>query len=469
MKKLKIFLIAVAIASGGYYYYSQENNKIIDGDIYTLNNKVYSVLSNKEVSGYILTKNWENTIYTKYKNGVITSEKEVDEKSQLISDKNFNKLGLLEGKTFRLLNGQKSTFTYKNNILNGKSEIENMEINFTDGASSGENTLVKSFYKNIKYKNGVPDFLELEIPTLNYPKNLLANKIAVPTKFTGGIFTLEISQMKLSEYEDGVLKRERRYEDDTFFRNGYGLVGLKLDDMLYHANGKIKQIFLYRNGLLTDIVSLNENEERDGIFFKRSSDSYTLTIKNYKNNILNGKYEEYYLDKNKKIAKLSGVYKNGVYSGQYLNGEKIENYLNGFKVEDLNLDEVLNDKIVVVENFKVVLPDNFTGFNRNYSKPSVIDEYKNGQLIKEYSFNEYFEPTIKEFKEDGGYTLSVFNSGLIYTQKEFDKFNIENGTSVEYFHDGPCTKTVSNIVNGEKNGESIHYHGDKIIKIGETK
>lgn len=138
-------------------------------------------------------------------------------------------------------------------------------------------------------------------------------------------------------------------------------------------------------------------------------------------------------------------------------------------MEDLNLDEVLNDKITVVENFKVVLPDNFTGFNRNYSKPSVIDEYKNGQLIKEYSFNEYFEPTIKEFKEDGGYTLSVFNSGLIYTQKEFDKFNIENGTSVEYFHDGPCTKTVSNIVNGEKNGESIHYHGDKIIKIGETK
>lgn len=463
MKKLKTFLLAVAIATGGYYFYSQQTNKIIDGDIYILNNKVYSVLTNKKVSGYILSKTWGNTIYKKYINGVISSEKEVDENSKLVSEKNFNKLGLLEGKSFIGYKDVPSTFTYKNNILNGQSEVDNMTINFTDGASSGENTLVKTFYKNINYINGVPDFLQLEIPSSDYPKKLLSNTFAVPEKYTGGIFTLQPSQMTLSEYENGILKRERLYEDDTFYRNGYGLVGLKFRDQTYYDSGKLKQIFEYRNGLLEEVISLNEKEERDGLFFKKSTYSYNITVRNYENGTLNGKCETYLLDKNKNVVKVSGFYKNGVYSGQRLNENKIENFLNGFRVENLNLDEVLNDKMVVVEHFKGVLPDNFTGFNRKYSNPSVIDEYKNGQLIKEYSFNQYLEPTIKEFKEDGGYTLNTYNFGVILTQKEFDKFGVENGDFTEYFYNGPCTKTTGKMVNGEIVGETTHYHGDRII------
>ncbi len=460
MKKLKIILPIIVILTGIYYFYPNEEKKYIEKDIYFVNNKAYSIFTDKEISGYVKSENYSGTSYREYKKGRVLSEKIVDSNLKMISKKTFDINGLLEGKSSTLMNGEGYDLEYKNNILNGKSKIKNIEINFVDGTLNGKSMLPQDSYSNfnnqVTFKNGVPDFIELEIPTSEYPKKILVDEIEVPDKFTGGIIQTKSAETILLEYVDGELTRERTYEGI------YSLIGLKLKDTIYSKDKKIIKILNYRNGILLNLTTFNDKGEIDGTFFERDLYSEEFKIKNYKNGFLNGKTKKYYMSKDKKIQEISGIYKIGILSGQYLNYNKVENFLNGFKVNDLDLNKVLKDKEVVIESFKDI-PKNFTGFNVD-SITFRVNEYRDGKLIREYTINNNLETEVKEFKDNGGYDFNLYSpEGVIKVIREIDKHDVHNGKYIEYFYGGDaCTKTEGVIINNNPLGKFVHYHGDKI-------
>lgn len=465
MKKIKLILVLIGLLAGGYYFYWKNENKHLSKDIYFLNNKVYSVFTDKEVSGYVTKNEWEGTIYTKYKDGVAQSEKVIDKNLKLVSKKNFNPQGLLDGKSYNVSRDEVISLNYKNNILNGLSDIRNLTIDFVDGAINGKNLLIDHLNpesaKQINYKNGIPDFITLVLPSSEHPKDMLVNVMGVPNDYTGGIITIKKSSIVINEYNKGKLKRERIYKNDSQYRNG--LTGLKLQDTAYFTNGEVENSLIYEDGLLKNLTSYNEKGQRHGISYEKNWYSNEFLIKTYENGILNGNYEKHYINKEGKIDKLLGFNKLGIFSGQNLNCEEVENYLNGFRVKELDLNIIKNSKKVIVENLKEI-PENFTGLNKD---GGVIYEYKEGKLIKEYIVPQYSEDiTVKEFKDDGGYYFNLYSFGRIQSEREMDKNGVKNGRYVDHFYEGKsCTKTTGTLVNNKMQGESIHYHGDEVKYI----
>lgn len=466
MKKIKVLLIPMAFLMGSFYFYLQDKKPHLNEDVYFFNNKGYSIFTDKEISGYTLTQELTGKVYREYEDGVLQSEKIIDKDSKLVSNKRFNSIGLLSGKVYKSIDKKIYGFMYKNNILNGISEIENSRIDFIDGSINGKNLIFQYSDANkkqqINYKNGVPDFINLELPVIEYPKKILVNEMSLPERYSGGVMYIRPTEIVLLQYEDGILQRKRAYENEGFY---YGTLGLKMSDITYFKTGETKQELLYEGGVLKTLRTFNEKGELDGISYDSSLYSNEFEIKKYQKNILNGEYQKYYLDLNNQIKKLNGVYKMGIFSGQALNFYKIENFLEGFRVENLDLDSVKTD--FSIKQFDEV-PKDFTGFNRGVStnNNSVINEYKNGKLIKEY-IADYYEMSAKEFKGNGGYYLNIYNSlGFIQKEMEVDKDEVCNGKNIEYFYyDNSCTKTVGNLINGNLDGKYIHYHGDKIIYI----
>ncbi|MGL4687683.1 MAG: hypothetical protein ACRCVS_03235 [Fusobacteriaceae bacterium] len=478
MRRYNAILLGLLIIGIGYYFYSKEE-KYSDTEVYFVEGKAHSLSTDKKISGEILSKNDIGVYYRKYKKGIIKSEKIVDENLELIEKISFNNLGLLEGELYDNsqynVNGTKQILNYKNNILQGKNEVGNNIIYFIDGTINGINPFAEypEFDGTINYKKGIPDFIELDIPSSEYPKKLLLN-VPIPEKFSGGIFqTLKKDSqdiMKLSEYQEGLLTRERIYSNEISKLNEVisleTLVGIKYEDIFYYKNGKINKKFTYnKNGILENLISFNSNGEKEGLFIENEIDKKVETIiLNYNDNILNGKYEKYSIAEDNKIKKLFGFYKLGIFSGQRADYGKIENYVNGFKTENIDLDKIIEKEKIVIEELEEI-PEKFTGFNRDGF--SVINEYVEGKLFKQYYFkgDTKTRTETKEMKDNGGYTYDTYDYGLISTQKEFDEFNIQNGKYIEYYYQGEssCTKTISNIVNGKLLGESIHYHDDERV------
>lgn len=467
MKKIKILLPIVAFLIGGYYFYWKDKEPSLNKDVYFFNNKAYSIFTDKEITGYTLTQELGGKVYREYKDGVLQFEKIIDKDSKLVSNKRFNSLGLLSGKVYKSIDKKTYGFMYKNNILNGTSEVENSKIDFTDGSINGKNLIFQYSDANkkqqINYKNGVPDFVNLKLPTIEYPKKILVNEMSLPERYSGGVIYIRPAEIVLLQYEDGILQRKRAYENEDFY---YGTLGLKMRDITYFKTGQTKQELLYEGGVLKTLRTFNEKGELDGISYDSSLYSNEFEVKKYQNNILNGESQQYYLDLNNQVKKLNGFYKMGIFSDQALNFYKIENFLDGFKVENLDLNSAKTD--FSIKQFDEV-PKDFTGFNREVSSSdnsSIINEYKNGKLIKEYS-PDYYETSVKEFKENGGYYLNIYNSlGFIQKEMEVDKDEVWNGKNIEYFYyDNSCTKTVGRLANGDLEGKYIHYHGDKIICV----
>lgn len=467
MKKIKILLPIVAFLIGSSYFYWKSKEPSLNKDIYFFNNKGYSISTDKEITGYTLTEELRGKVYREYKDGILQSEKVIDKDSKLISNKKFNSLGLLSGKAYKLIDKKTYEFMYKNNILNGTSEIENSKINFTDGSINGKNLIFENSDANkkqqINYKNGVPDFINLKLPSTEYPKKILVNETSLPERYSGGAIYIRPAEIVLVQYEDGILQRKRAYENEDFY---YGTLGLKTRDITYFKTGQTKQELMYEGGVLKTLRTFNEKGELDGISYDSNLYSNEFEIREYQDNVLNGESQQYYLNSDNQIKKLNGFYKIGIYSGQTLNFDKIENFLNGFKVENLDLNLVKTT--FSIEELDQI-PEDFTGFNRGVSASDsslVINEYKNGKLIKEYS-PDYYETSVKEFKEDGGYYLNIYNSlGFIQREMEVDKDEVWNGKNIEYFYyDNSCTKTVGNLVNGELSGKYMHYHGDKVVSV----
>ncbi|MGL6064699.1 MAG: hypothetical protein ACRC0S_06410 [Fusobacteriaceae bacterium] len=470
MKRYTAILLGLMIAAIGYYFYTKEK-EYLTTEVYILEGKLYSLFTDKKISGVILNKSYNRVHYKKYKNGIIKSEKIVNENMDLIKKNSFNNLGLLEGKfydksKYNSNNGMEQYLSYKNNILQGKSIIADKTFYFIDGTINGTNYLDKHsrFGNKISYKEGIPDFIELDIFNSEYPKELLFNE-SVPEKFNGGILeTLKHEAkdvLKLSQYKDGNLVRRRIYNNGN---DRLELIGLKIEDTFYHENGKIRKIYTYdKDGTLMSLNSYDINEIKDGLFIEdRTFD--VIKVLNYSNGILNGMYEEYFVTEDNKIEKLSGFYKLGIFSGQSLNYGKIENYLNGIKVDEIDLDKIIKEEKIVIEELKKI-PENFTGFTRDAS--SIISEYAEGKIFKQYFIKGQNKSLteVKEMKDNGGYIYRTYNYGILMSQREFDEFNIENGKYIHYYSQGRDrhSKVISNVTNGKVLGESICYNANEEV------
>lgn len=101
MKKIKILLPIVAFLIGGYYFYWKDKEPSLNKDVYFFNNKAYSIFTDKEITGYILTQELGGKVYREYKDGVLQFEKIIDKDLKLVSNKRFNSLGLLSGKVYK--------------------------------------------------------------------------------------------------------------------------------------------------------------------------------------------------------------------------------------------------------------------------------------------------------------------------------------------------------------------------------
>lgn len=456
MKKFSTLLLSIAIVSGGYYFYSQQilTPKILKDDIYIKNSKVYSVFTDEPISGYIMSKNWSDSIYTKYKKGVLNSKKIVNQNFKLVLQENYNENGLLSGEAYKTINDVNYTLNYKNNILNGKATIGDEQVDFIDGTINGSDILPKYHSKNkINYQEGVPDFIKLDLPSEKYPKNLLVNTI-VPENFTGGLLNTGEDETTLFEYNEGALIRIRVYN-----AGNYGIEGLKIRDVIYGNNNQIKEEFKYENGILKSASSYNDNNRKDGVFYNINLYSQAFYLTTYSDGILNGESQEYHFNNKGELEKIFGFYNLGIYSGDKLKSNEIETYVDGFKTSDLKLQSRVNIK-AKIENFKKI-PENFTGFNRENHK---VIEYKDGNPIKEYTYFD-FSTVVKELNKDGSYKESKYKDGLIFEIYNFDKNGVKNGPCTLYVHNDLNGRTIGQMVDGKAFGEFKHYHENNIFFI----
>ncbi|MGX6592788.1 hypothetical protein [Cetobacterium ceti] len=452
MKKLLLILFSVFVI-GGIYYYKQEDSKSIqlENNVYIKNNKIYSISTDKPVTGYTVSTSWGNKYYTKYNKGIMTSQKKVSNDLQLLSEDNFNKNGLLEGESFKFLRNETIVLKYKNNILNGKGTLNNKDVEFNDGTLVGKNGIseYENLYK-INYINGVPDFIKIKIPNNKYPKKILYNGKLTPN-FTGGILKKIDWKIVLSEYENGKLMRERFYSTDS------NIIGLKEKDIIYDGNNKIRQELFYRNGTLEKLNSYNDKMEKNGENIEKTLYSGEFFIKNYENGILNGNSTQYLFDKNKNLKVFSGFYKLGIYTGERYTCGYDGTYLNGFNVDKLN--NSIKFKPFKIENLTTI-PKEFTGYNKDGNK---IYEYESGEIKKEYIPTDNIYQQVKIYNKDGSYKENTYQNGLILEVINYDKNNIPNGEYIGYAHNKLKGKTVGMIVDDVYTGKFKHYHGDELI------
>lgn len=454
MKKLLLILLSI-IVIGGKYYYRQEKLNLtkLENNIYIKNNKIYSVLTDKLVTGYTTSTSWGNIEYTKYKKGIMISKKKVGKDLQLLSEENFNKKGLLDGDSFKLLGNKIFIFKYKNNILNGKANLDNKEIEFIDGTIIGKNMI--SEYENpynINYINGVPDFIKIDIPSNKYPEKIFYNT-KLTSNFTGGILKKINWDMVLSEYKNGKLIRERFYSTDS------NMIGLKKKDIIYDENKKILKELFYENGILKELNSYNDKMEKNGENFEKSRYLEEFFIKNYENGILNGESIQYVFDKNKNLKKYFGFYKLGIYTGEKYTCQYSGKYFKGFNVDKVN--SPIKFEPFFIEKLTEI-PKNFTGYNKDKNK---IFKYKNGEIKKEYNSIDGIYQKVKIYNKDGSYKENTYQDGLIVEVINYDKNNIRNGEYIGYAHNELKEKTIGMIVDNIYTGEFKHYHGDEIIYV----
>ncbi|WP_297406521.1 hypothetical protein [uncultured Cetobacterium sp.] len=454
MKKLLIIIIGIIIAGTTYHYKETNINLIkLENDIYIKNNKAYSILTDKLVSGYTTSTSWGNTDYTKYIKGIITSKKRINNNLQLLLEENFNKNGLLDGEIFKLSGDKSFIYKYKNNILNGISNLNNREIEFVDGTIVGKNSI--SEYQNpynINYINGVPDFIKLEIPNNKYPEKILYNTES-PSNFTGGILKKANWEMVLSEYKNGKLIRERFYSMDS------NMSGLKKKDIIYGENKNILKELIYADGILDKLNSFNDKMERNGENYEKVIYSEEFFIKNYINGVLNGNSTQYIFDKDKKLNKYLGFYKLGIYTGEKYMCQYSGKYVEGFDID--KLDDLIKFEPFTIETL-VEIPKKFTGYNKN---ENIIFEYNSGKIKKEYQPIDNIYQKVKVYNNNGSYREDTYQNGLIIETINYDKNNIRNGQYIGYAHNKLKEKTIGMIINNIMTGEFKHYHDNNIIYV----
>ncbi|WP_297407688.1 hypothetical protein [uncultured Cetobacterium sp.] len=195
MKKFILLVILIGAIGGGTLYVKNhpKTNKIspeniyIKEDFYIKNNKAYSISTDELLDGIFKLKKYNITEYIYYKDGIAINKKTVNSNNNnLITNENFNKLGLKNGESYKYNGEDKTISHYKNGVVNGESLIRNKKITFNDGTIQEKS--LDSIYNNkktIKYNKGIPDFINIKTPKDNPTENIINNKNQINNTFTG--------------------------------------------------------------------------------------------------------------------------------------------------------------------------------------------------------------------------------------------------------------------------------------------
>ena len=452
--KLKKILITVATLT----ILGCSSNQIVKDDIYTTQNITYNILTDKPVNGIVAKESNGYKEYYTYKKGKLENYKSVDRSGNLIVEKGYDSMGLLNGKvkdrenyvTYRhgILSGEKlsknygdSIITYKDGMLHGKTK-ENDEVKYYENGSKSKEQPkeMESFEKKIKWGE--------KLKTKNYTGELYS-KPTLKELIPNYTATLEVKG-----YENGILKYAKYYTAE----------GLKIKEYAFYEGdiNKISKILEFRNGYLIKSSGFNLKGELDGVV-KEQTWQFSK-IKNYTNGILQGETAEYLLSPNESGEdKLysKGSYNLGIFTGErdgryYVDGiqvyekDKLEKGIQSLNIEDRPIGEEFSGLV-----------------KRKEENNTLIDYYAQGKIKKTYFFTKENLDKIITYIENGQYVEETYIDGVLNSRYTCNSDGVKNGPALFIEHND--SKTVSNIVLGRVDGKSKHYHGDKIYYIDDYK
>lgn len=268
---------------------------------------------------------------------------------------------------------------------------------------------------------------------------------------------LEIIRMKNGK-KDGIQEKFNLSgikTEEVSYSNG-NMDGLK---MVYDYSGKLKEKYTYKYD------SKTEKSILDGEFETYNND-YTLTKGKYKNNLKEGKYEEYYPGlKNKLIAN----YKNGLLEGlysEYNNQGRISNTKNYAIISENGKDvSVLHGKTTFFDyNGNVSEEGNYV----NGKKEGIWNSYSAGKLVKSVTwknnlqYGEITEYQNEKIKKKYTFYAEYDNDGVILK-------NIFDGRLEEYYTNGNIAR-IENYKKGKKHGSiEEYYENGKTRSLSEFK
>lgn len=453
-------LLLVGCRSGEVKY------SLIDEPFYISEGIVYSTLSNTPITGVIKEENYYNYQYLTFKDGILVNAKKVGEDNNIIENWNYTSEGLVDGTA---MISTRETKEFSNGVLNGKvqsTQYGHSEMYFIDGVLNGTVLDDSSLGKKHYYFNmGYPSFEKVEntLPTkdrnINWkktPTKRFSGKIYSPTSSTNIDDTLErVADLRIDEYSKGQLIKTSYYTSD----------GLKVGEYtFFKESGSTKSLKRFEIGLIQKEL----NYDKDGNLHGQSLNSayQGLVTTNYLHGILHGPVEsESPFAESEKTSLYS--YNLGMLNGEYQNkfysdGKEVKEYLEREIEQDIKVHEAI-DYI-----------ESFTGYIRSESDKMdtdfVLSEYKEGTLLKIYSYKESYLSTVKEFdlsSEEGAYWLSNFDlNGILVSEIKYDKSDKKNGPFVSI--SGRC-KTRGGYVDDLFDGEILHIHGEEVQYIDEYK
>lgn len=471
MKKFILLVILIGAIGGGTLYVKNhpKTNKIspeniyIKEDFYIKNNKAYSISTDELLDGIFKLKKYNITEYIYYKNGVAINKKTVNSNNNnLITNENFNKLGLKNGESYKYNGEDKTISHYKNGVVNGESLIRNKKITFNDGTIQGKS--LDSIYNNkktIKYNKGIPDFINIKTPKNNPTENIINNKNQINNTFTGELIiptdNYFNNNLKIIAYRDGKMIREKIYNNNNY------VDGIKTSDKIFYDNGKIKNQYTYYNGIIVDLKSFDNSGKLNSTLTSDYGNTYKIV--NYKNGIPQGESITYIINSETgNVEKYIGNYNLGIYSGDLLIDNKKENIINGI-ISKNNTKEILNVTIYPQKEVN----KNFNGYSKfnintkDYSKDEIY-KYEKGQITEIFYYLNNTLTNVKKLNKDGSYKMELYVDGILKNVYSYNSNNIKNGEFIEYYKHLNA-KTTGTVVNGKILGKSIHYHNNKIIFI----
>ncbi len=428
------------------------SNQIVREPVYTDRGTAYRVTDNKPVTGVVTNKTRQGIEYLTYKKGKLSNKKTVNQEGVLVKESSYDSMGLFHGTvkdgeeysnyTHGILSGERgkmghndSVTTYLDGALYGKQEIDGKVRYFNMGMEyEGDPELPKPLKRNIKWG---------EAPEKNYSGELYSRPVF--DKFVPRYRRNTLLEVK--GYEDGILKYVKYYSE----------TGEKIGEYTFYKGdiNKILSYTKYSNGMMSLLINYNSEGELDGETIEQYSGNTKLV--NNAEGVLHGKVKNRTLYSNK--TSKEGIYDLGVFSGE-LDGEY---YFDGMQVDELQNKELIPLNFVDISEIEGAS----ALIKRSQSDYTFIDRYSEGKLIKSYKF---FVNNLKKITiplEGGRYIEETYKEGLLKDRFSYNSKGERDGEFLSIEHRD--SKTIGNIINGQLDGKTFHYHGDRVYYVDEYK
>jgi antitoxin component YwqK of YwqJK toxin-antitoxin module len=366
-----------------------------------------------------------------------------------------------------------------NYLINEKAPVCIAEIEFRNNLLHGETKFyfeTGELEESIEYENGAKDGIQIEYSIDNNYENIFMNSMQ---EYSNGLLNGRYlsfhyrshDTLEYGHYSEG-LRSGRFFLNYDRIRQYIDFDKGNIDGRLirYHRNGILELELEYKRNLPFNIIQNNDSngnslslgmfQDGTGILNLYYPDGSLLSSAEYKNQLISGKYTNYYPSGKIKEDGIMNTVKSNI-SRKILAIERCQdlnmfsswslNYIQGTKYTYFNEDGSINQNIQIQST------------DTNNNEFTIVDKYSNNKLkSKETTLNGLKQGRVMYY-DDNGKIEMIGNFKII----EIDsiKSSIKDGV-FQYFYPNDSIRAEITYCNGKETGKSNFYDEDgELVRI----